>query len=153
MYRRIHVAIDGSETSQLALEHAIALARDQEARLRVVHAIESLHHLVSLAGGYPFDARELLDSLRQEGQLILKRAQEQASSAGVKAETALLEGAEAVDHRTATILLQDARNWDADLIVLGTHGRRGAERVLLGSVAESLVRIASRPVLLVRANE
>jgi nucleotide-binding universal stress UspA family protein len=150
MYSRILVAVDGSDTAKLALDHALQLAREQRARLRIVHALESVHFLVSLAGGYPFDASALLDSMREDGKQALDHAQAQASSAGVEAESALIEGEAPMD-RTATIIVQDALRWDADLIVIGTHGRRGFDRVVLGSVAEALVRIAHVPVLLVRA--
>jgi nucleotide-binding universal stress UspA family protein len=150
MYSRILVAVDGSDTAKRALDHALQLAREQRARLRIVHALESVHFLVSLAGGYPFDASALLDSMREDGKQVLDHAQAQASSAGVEAESALIEGEAPMD-RTATIILQDALRWNADLIVIGTHGRRGFDRVVLGSVAEALVRIAHVPVLLVRA--
>jgi nucleotide-binding universal stress UspA family protein len=150
MYRRIFVAVDGSDPSRLALAHGLQLAKDQRARVRIVHAVESIHYLVSLAGGYPFDATALLASLRDEGRKVVAQAEEAARAAGVEFETAMLEGKEASD-RIATLLVQDARDWDADLIVLGTHGRRGFDRVFLGSVAEALVRMAPLPVLLVRA--
>jgi len=149
MYSRILVAVDGSATAKLALDHALQLAREQRARVRIVHALESIHFLVSLAGGYPFDASALLDTLREDGKQVLDRAQALAHSAGVEAETALIEGEAPMD-RTAAIIVQDALRWDADLIVIGTHGRRGFDRVVLGSVAETLVRIAHLPVLLVR---
>jgi nucleotide-binding universal stress UspA family protein len=150
MYQRILVAVDGSETSQLALEHALHLAKDQRARLRIVHALESIERLVSLSGGYPFDAGELIESLRQEGNKVLENSQKAARAAGVESETALIEGKQPMD-RAATILLQDAKSWDADLMVLGTHGRHGFDRLVLGSVAETLIRMAPLPVLLVRA--
>lgn len=150
MYRRILVAIDGSDTAKLALDHALRLARDQQARVRIVHALESVHFLVSMAGGYPFDAGALLDSMREEGKRALQQALDTAHKAGVDAETAIIEGAAPLD-RTASIIVQDALRWDTDLIVIGTHGRRGFDRVVLGSVAEALVRIAHTPVLLVRA--
>jgi nucleotide-binding universal stress UspA family protein len=150
MYRRILVAVDGGEASNLALEHAFALAKDQRARVRIVHALESLHHLVGLAGAYPFDASGLLASMRQEGERALAASLEKARAVAVDAETALLDGKQAGD-RIAQIVVQDARNWDADLIVLGTHGRHGFDRVFLGSVAETVLRTASVPVLLVRA--
>jgi len=150
MYRRILVAIDGSETAQLALEQALRLARDQQARVRIMHALESVQFLVSMAGGYPFDASALVASMRTDGARLLEQALAQAHKAGVDAETALVEGEAPMD-RTATIIVQEARRWDADLIVLGTHGRRGIDRVVLGSVAEALVRVAHTPVLLVRA--
>lgn len=150
MYKRIVVAVDGSETSRLALDHALQLAKDQRARVRIVNALESIHYLVSLSGGYPFDASELIESLRQEGKRVLETSLQTARAAGVEAESVLIEGKEPMD-RAATIVAQEAKNWDADLIVLGTHGRRGFDRLVLGSVAEALVRIASTPVLLVRA--
>ncbi len=149
MYRRILVALDGSDTATLALDHALHLAREQNARVRLVHALESMHILVSMAGGYPFDAEALTTSMRADGQRLLDAARVQAHKAGVEAETALVEGEAPMD-RTAAILVQDALRWNADLIVIGTHGRRGFDRVVLGSVAEALVRIAHIPVLLVR---
>lgn len=149
MYRRILVAFDGSHGSHMALGHALALAREQHASVRVVHAIESLHYLVSLSGGYPFDAGGLIESLRQEGTWVLNAAKDKAQSAGVAVETALLEGTNPTE-RIAHLLLREARRWDADLVVLGTHGRRGLDRLMLGSVAEALVRAATVPVLLVR---
>lgn len=150
MYRRILVAVDDSDTAQLALDHALQFAREQQARVRIVHAVESVHFLVSLAGGYPFDASALVESMREDGRRVLAAARVQAHKAGLEAETALVEGETAAE-RTATIVVQDALRWDADLIVVGTHGRRGLDRVVLGSVAEALVRIAHTPVLLVRA--
>jgi nucleotide-binding universal stress UspA family protein len=150
MYRRILVAVDGSETSNLALEHALQLGKDQRARVRIVHALESVQYLVALSGGYAFDVGELFDSLRRNGERVLAASLDKARAVGVDAETALVEGKEPMD-RAAQILVQGARNWDADLIVLGTHGRRGFDRLFLGSVAEHVLRIASVPVLLVRA--
>lgn len=149
MYQRILVAVDGSDTAQLALDHAVKLARDQRARLRIVHAIESIHDLVGMSGGYPFDASPLIESLREEGQKVLDGAL--AKAEGVEADVALIEAPAESLERTAALLVREARRWEADLIVVGTHGRRGLDRVILGSVAESLIRIAPLPVLLVRA--
>src|SRR5262245_53060228 len=76
MYRRILVAIDASETSQRALEHAVQLAAEQHARLRIVHAVESIEHLaMSFSGGYPVDMTEFMEAQRQEGQRLLAEAQ------------------------------------------------------------------------------
>jgi nucleotide-binding universal stress UspA family protein len=149
MYRRILVAVDGSETSSLALDHALQLAQDQRARVRIVHALESLHQLLALSGGTLFDVDELLDSLRREGQRVLAASLERAKAFGVDAETGLIEPREPVV-RTAQMLVQEARSWDADLIVVGTHGRSGVNRLFVGSVAETVLRGASVPVLLVR---
>jgi nucleotide-binding universal stress UspA family protein len=150
MYQRIVVATDGSDTSNIAVEHAVQLAKDQRARLRIVHVIESIGYAVSMAGAYPFDPTPLWEALREGGRQALSTAEAKARSAGVEIETALLEDKEPPE-RVASILAKDAQKWDADLIVLGTHGRRGVDRLFLGSVAETLVRMASTPVLLVRA--
>lgn len=150
MYQRILVATDGSDTSNIAVEHAVQLARDQRARLRIVHVVESIGHAVSLAGAYPFDPTPLWEALREDGRQALSTAEAKAGSAGVETETALLEDKEPPEC-VALILARDAQKWDADLIVLGTHGRRGIDRLLVGSVAETLARMAPTPVLLVRA--
>jgi nucleotide-binding universal stress UspA family protein len=150
MYKRIVVATDGSDTSNVAVEHAVQLAKDQRARLRFVHVVESIGYALSMAGAYPFDPTPLWEALREDGRKALTTAEATARSAGVDAETALLEDREPPE-RVASILAKDAQKWDADLIVLGTHGRRGFDRLFLGSVAQSLVRMAPTPVLLVRA--
>jgi nucleotide-binding universal stress UspA family protein len=150
MYQRIVVATDGSDTSNIAVDHAVQLAKDQRARLRIVHVVESIGYAVSMAGAYPFDPTPLWEALREGGRQALSTAEAKARSAGVEIETVLLEDKEPPE-RVASILAKDAQKWDADLIVLGTHGRRGVDRLFLGSVAETLVRMASTPVLLVRA--
>ena len=150
MYQRILVAIDGSETSNIAIEHAVQLAKDQRARLRIVHVVESIGHAVSLAGAYPFDPTPLWEAMREDGRRALSVAEAKAVSAGIETETALVEDKEPPE-RVASILASDAQEWDADLLVVGTHGRRGIDRLLVGSVAETLGRIAPTPVLLVRA--
>ena len=150
MYPRILVAIDGSDTSNLALEQAVQLAKDQRARLRIVHVVESARYAVSMADGYPFDPTPLWEALRGDGRQALLTAESKARGAGVEAETVMLEGNDP-SQRVASMVVKDAQQWDADLIVLGTHGRRGLDRIFLGSVAETLVRMAPAPVLLVRA--
>jgi nucleotide-binding universal stress UspA family protein len=151
MYQRMLVAVDGSETSEVALDHALQLAREQRAQVRVVHVVETLKYLtVSSAGGYPFDPAPLIEALRDEAREILARAAAKARDAGVVAEVEMLEDLQAPG-RVAAIVVQEAARCNADLVVLGTHGRRGFDRLLLGSVAEALIRIAQTPVLLVRA--
>ena len=150
MYPRILVAIDGSDTSNLALEQAVQLAEDQRARLRIVHVVDLFRYSASIADGYAFDPTPLWEALRAEGRHALLTAEAKARSAGVDVETAMLEGNDPAQ-RVASMVVKDAHQWDADLIVLGTHGRRGLDRIFLGSVAETLVRMAPTPVLLVRA--
>jgi nucleotide-binding universal stress UspA family protein len=148
MYKRILVAIDGSETSKLALDHALQLAKEQHARLRIAHVVEAVGKSIPLMGGYPFDAAALQQTLRDDGKELL--AATAANLRGqIDAETALLEAQDTTE-RTAAVLAREAQRWEADLIAVGTHGRRGFDRMFLGSVAESLIRVAPAPVLLVR---
>jgi len=152
MYRRIFVAVDGSETSRRALDHALLLAVAQHARVRIVHVLERIERLaLSLPGGHGVDLAGLAESRREQGQQVLAEAKVHADAAGVEGEFALLDGREPFD-RTARVLVQDAERWDADLIVIGTHGRTGFARFVLGSVAESLTRTAQQPVLLIPAS-
>jgi nucleotide-binding universal stress UspA family protein len=150
MYSRILAATDGSETSELAIEQAARLAKDQGAQLRIVHAIEQSRLAFAAAGPVAVDLEAILEALRKSGQAALDRARAIAQRNGVQAETAIV-GQDAVDDRVAIVLAEEARRWKADLIVLGTHGRRGINHLLMGSVAEALARIAPAHVLLVRA--
>ncbi len=149
MYSRILVATDGSETSEMAVEQAARLAQDQRAQLRIVHVVEQSRLAFAAAGPVAVDLEAILDALRKAGQEALDRAGAVARRVNVNAETAIV-GDDAVDDRVAVILAQEARRWNADLIVLGTHGRRGINHLLMGSVAEAVVRISPAHVLLVR---
>jgi len=150
MYSRILVATDGSETSELAVQQAARLAKDQHAQLRVVHVVEQSRLAFAAAGPMAVDLEGVLEALRKAGQQALDRARATAQGLGVTAETAIV-GDEALDDRVAVVLAQEAKRWNADLIVLGTHGRRGIDHLLMGSVAEAVARIAPAHVLLVRA--
>lgn len=147
LYARILVAVDGSSTSDLALDEAIRLALDQKAKLRIVHALDQ----VALVLDTPYVLQEFLDAARKAGEDILQRAQERAKAAGLDAE-ARLSGAESFGERIASLVNAEATGWPADLIVIGTHGRRGFSNVLMGSVAMGVVRTATVPVLLVRGS-
>jgi nucleotide-binding universal stress UspA family protein len=144
MYRRILVPIDSSKTAALGLREAIRLARDQSAKLRVVHVVDKMAIIgVAEAGMNP---RPLLAKLARSGRAVLDAGRRSAKAAGVDVETALFEP---VSKRVADEVLREAKKWRADLIVMGTHGRRGLRRMVLGSDAEQVVRLAGVPVLLV----
>lgn len=145
MYKHILVAIDGSETAQHALKAAIRLAKVQQSELLIVHVINEIS--MSLPeGGYIPDAQE---AFREAGREILSQAESDARKVGVTAETILLE-IDKLGQNAADMIVAEAENRGADLIVVGSHGRRGIRRLLLGSIAESVMRIASSPVLLIR---
>jgi len=148
MYKRILVAIDASPTSEKALAEALALARRYDAVLNIVHAADEsalAQHGMGL-GSY-IDVEKVKEAIRAESKQLLDEAKANAVAAGVNAEVQLLE---ATDKRVAEQIAEGAAAWQADLIVIGTHGRRGIDRLLVGSVAERLTRIATTSLLLVR---
>jgi len=142
MYRRILVPVDGSETSNRAVVAALQMARENGGRIRLVHALDELAYL----SGYEYSA-DLLKAARDEGARVLEAAQSMAQSASVPADGRLVETA---GRRLGELVAEEARNWEADLVVVGTHGRRGMSRILLGSGAEQVLRLAPVPVLAVR---
>lgn len=145
MYRRILVPVDGSPTAARGLREAIRLAKSQRARVRLVHVVDES---VVLSTGEPgIDFAPLLAAFRKAGHALLERTKRAAKRLGVDAETAIYES---VARGAADAILQEAKKWRADLIVMGTHGRRGVRRVVLGSDAEQVVRLSRVPVLLVR---
>jgi nucleotide-binding universal stress UspA family protein len=146
MYRHILAAVDGSPTSQRALQEAIGLARDQHAALRIVYVVDE----TALYNSPQFiDTTPIEDTWVQTGRDVLEQAAQQAGATGVSAETKLL-ATENVGARIADVIAAEARAWPADLLVSGTHGRSGLTHLLLGSVAEGILRITPVPLLLVR---
>lgn len=146
IYRRILVAVDGSSSATGALEQAIALAMDQNASLRIAHVIDTATLNAETLGGL----ERFEESVRRAGRQILGDAEEATLRAGLQAETVLLEIGQLREH-IADRIVRNAAEWQADIIVLATHGRRGLTHLLMGSVAESLVRVATTTVLLTRA--
>jgi nucleotide-binding universal stress UspA family protein len=146
MYKQILVPVDGSHTSGLALQEAIKLGKDQQARLRIVHVVDALMYPLDLEF---VDVGAIQQGLRQSGNAILEDAQAVARKAGVEAETKLLD-IETPGRRIAGTIVTEAETWPADIIVIGTHGRRGLDHLLMGSVAEDVARRSQKPVLLVR---
>jgi nucleotide-binding universal stress UspA family protein len=144
MYGNILVPVDGSETSARGLDEAIKIAGELGSRIRLVHVMNEL----IFGGGEGIYASDFIVSLRNGGQSLLAQAAARVRQQCVEADTVMIEsmGASAAD-----FIVDHARLWPADLIVMGTHGRRGLVRVAMGSDAERVVRIASIPVLLVRS--
>ena len=146
MYRKILVAIDDSETSARGLDEAIKLAKGDSAQLCILHAIEP-----TALAMYPeaaVYADDLFGLLRDAGKEVLAKAVAKAAKRGVKARMALIVNR---GFPIADLIVEYATGWKADVIVLGTHGRRGFIHLLMGSDAESVVRSSPIPVLLVRS--
>ena len=146
MYQKILVPVDGSATSDLGLQEAMKLAKLTSARVRLLHVVDVLSLAIGGAG-MAGAAGDVLALVRESGQTILRRAEASVQAAGLSVDTILLEN---TSGRVAEIVTDEAASWGADLIVLGTHGRRGVGRLILGSDAEQVLRLAPVPVLLVR---
>ena len=146
MYKKILVPVDGSATSYRALDTAVELARSFGASLRLVHVIEEMAYLTGYdpLGGYSGD---LIGIMQESGRKVLEDAMARAKAAGVEVDTILFDK---LGERLAETVAHGAKQWGADLIVLGTHGRRGVGRLLMGSGAEQIIRLAPVPVLVVR---
>ncbi len=147
MYQRILVAIDGSDTSHLALDRTIRLVKTLNARMCIVHGLD----MVTLDVTSEADRERAVAAAFQAGQEALRSATAVARDAGLDPETRLLEVDVMGRGRLPELIAQAATGWNADLIVVGTHGRRGIGNLLLGSVAEGIMRISPVPVLIVRS--
>jgi len=151
MYTHILVAVDGSNTSRLALAEAIKLAHQQKTQVRLIHVIDQTMSAYEARGwvGAGATLEALLKAAQDAGVKILEEASSICREAGLDIQTAMPK---TVGAGIADILLEEAGRWPADLIVLGTHGRRGIQHLMLGSVAEGVMRRAKIPVLLVRGS-
>jgi len=145
MFKRILVPIDGSPASSAGLRTAVDLARDQKARLRLVHLGKQIPARRRKAEG--MTASELFEAIREQGKKLLERQAALCRARGVRTDTALYIG---LAGHPARLVLAEARKWRADLIVMGTEGRRGLRRAVVGSDAEEVIRAAPVPVLLTR---
>lgn len=146
MYQRILVPVDGSPTSQQGLAEAIQLAKLTGGQLRLLHMVDELSIVMGMSD-YASPTEDFFALMHESGQKVLDEAREQAVREGVAADVVLNE---IYGGRLADLVVEQALAWPADLVVLGTHGRRGIGRFLMGSDAEQIVHIAPVPVLLVR---
>jgi nucleotide-binding universal stress UspA family protein len=146
MYHRILVPIDGSPNATAGLDEALRMARLTGGQLRLLHVLDA----AAYANGFEPAAvycSDVLPLMRRTGERVLQDGRSRARAAGVAADGVLLE---VVAERVSDLVLAQAAIWGAELIVIGTHGRHGADRFFMGSDAEQILRSASVPVLLVR---
>lgn len=141
--KNILCPIDFSETSSEVLEYAVQLAKANNASIHLLTVMEPL----VLVDSIPSDYNELVEKMREAREQLLDKAVEelQASAPHLKITSQLLTQFDATD-----AILVVGKETSADLIVMGSHGRRGLSRVLLGSVAESVLREAHCPVLILK---
>ncbi|KOX97289.1 universal stress protein [Halorubrum tropicale] len=139
MYSEILVPTDGSPASDAAIEHAIDLADRYDARLHALYVVDGAAYSSLEAG-----AEIVVEALESEGEEATTRVAEAAADAGVECVTSVTSG-------TAYRSIHDyVDDHDIDVVVMGTHGRKGIDRYLLGSVTERVVRTSDVPVLTVR---
>lgn len=146
MYENIVVALDGSEASKCALSEALQLARLAHGKLTAVYVLDQ-SAAFTYAGAC--DPHLLTDAARQVGQSLLDGALAQMRELNVAGEAEIVE-TQGIAEDIASALIRCVQRRGADLLVMGTHGRRGLRRMVIGSVAERCVRLATCPVLLIR---
>lgn len=148
MYSRIVVPVDGSAASTQGLDEAIELARHLQARLRLVHVVEPWVMVTpeTVTG----TVHQVAETIRSVGSDLLEQHANRVIRAGVDVDADLVES---LGQSAGECIINKAREVNAELIVCGTHGRRGVRRLLMGSDAEYIVRRAPVPVLLVRSKE
>ena len=151
MYRRILVAVDGSATSKKALSAALDMASYSGGRsvIRLIHVVDEMAYFTGL-DPYAGQSYSVISVMRDAGAKILADALAIVQSAGVQADTVLVDRLGA--HLAETVAGQ-ATEWNASLIVVGTHGRKGIGRILMGSGAEQIIRLSTCPVLVIRSDQ
>ncbi|WP_213764159.1 universal stress protein [Caballeronia sp. dw_19] len=146
MFKRIVVAIDGSHTSRRAFESALELAATHGAVLQPYYVVANASVYYDVPG---YDPSSLRDELVDEGAKLASEANAEMKQRGVQGAVVIAEGSSVDD--VAEMVLAAAVAFNAELLVMGTHGRKGFQRLLLGSVAERCLRQATLPVLLIPA--
>ena len=146
MYERIICPVDGSATSNRGVHEAINLAKSQNAQVRFLHVIDTYVPIIDGVGSLtPIDMNEIL---QENAQKVIAQAKSIAEKSGVETSSTVIE---TLGGRPAKIIVKQAKEWSADLIVMGTHGLRGLNRMVMGSDAENVLRASTVPVLLVKA--
>jgi len=144
MFQNLLVPIDGSPTSQLAVEKAIGLAKAFSGTVSVLFVIDP-YPFTGIGEGFAYGQTLYLSAARAEADAALGAARQALQAAGIKASSSLVES-----HVVWRGILDAAAQGQNDLIVMGSHGRSGFEKLLLGSVAQRVVSHATVPVLVVR---
>lgn len=146
MYRNIMLAVDDSPSSRKATQEAVRMAALAKATIHAVYVVDK--SALFNYGGY-YDPNALVEALRSEGKAALSQVHDACVAAGVRCEQEIVETEGIADH-IENALQRYVERCNADLAVMGTHGRRGVQRLVLGSVAERFLRFSTCPVMLVR---
>lgn len=148
MFSRIFVPIDGSEPAKLALDEALKLALSANASIRLIHVVDVGTVLSAETSADRYES--LVEKSRLEGALLLVQAVASVTSKGLTVDSVLVE---ASARQVGAVVVRNAREYQADLIICGAYGRPGAYRLSMGRDAEHVVRHRPIPVLMVRVQD
>ncbi len=144
MFKHILVPVDGSATAQLAVEKAIGLAQAFGSRVTAIFVIDP-YPFTGVGTDFAYGQTEYLNAATAEANAAIKLSRTAFEAAGVSAETSVIEA-----HAAWRGVVQSAESLQADLIVMGSHGRSGLEKLVLGSVTQAVLSHTHLPVLVVR---
>jgi len=143
VFKKILIPMDGSEFAQDALEQGFDLARLSGGEVTILYAIENPYELVpSYAKQPPEHLEQQMNEYKAQARQVLSRISAEAESKGIRARTVIVE------QHPVPAILEAAK--EHDLVVMATHGRKGIDRVLMGSVTDKVLHNCSTPVLVVR---
>jgi nucleotide-binding universal stress UspA family protein len=143
MYKKILIATDGSKHSEEAEKHGLMMAKGSGASVTALYVVEGIHSSTSISSPPSLLMEEQMEQLREEGKKIVEKVVQKGKEMEVKVTPLVAEG------HPANQIIEHAK--DCDLVVMGTLGRSGFSQLLVGSVAEKVVRHAPVPVLVVRS--
>lgn len=144
MFKHILVPIDGSPTSQLAVEKAISLAKAFDSKVTAIFVVDP-YPFTGVGTDFAYGQTQYLSAASAEANAAIKSAKEIFTAAGVAVDTAIVESSNAWRG-----IVQKAASAQTDLIVIGSHGRSGLEKLVLGSVTQAVLSHTELPVLVVR---
>lgn len=147
IYGKVLIPVDGSAASMAGVREATRIATTQQVEFRLLHIADEFHWNDTFEPGTV--GRTIIETIREEGKRILRDATNVLAAYGLVAECHLIDSH---GGRAASRIIHEAAEWPADIIVMGTYGRRGIARWALGSSAEEVSRASPVPVLLVRAD-
>jgi nucleotide-binding universal stress UspA family protein len=144
-YEKILVPLDGSVTSEAILSEIEKLASAFGSSIALLHVVPTLILPGAMESALQYET--VAEALTKEGEAYLRTMEKRLKDKGLTVESQLLQGNE------AHVILEQCDRKDIDLIAMSTHGRSGVSRWLLGSVAEKIIRHATKPILLIRSTQ
>lgn len=145
MYKHILVPVDGSSTSLQAVSQAVAISSAFGSTVTAIYVIDP-YPFTGVGTEFAYSQANYLSAAKAEAQEAFVAVRAQFEAAGLKAETRMVEA-----HATWRGIVETADALQVDLVVMGSHGRRGLEKLVLGSVTQRVLQHASQPVLVVRS--